>query len=107
MDEIEKAQIVADAASILILHAITLRSTSAIAVAMNGLIFTLTNKNPELLAEISTDIHLLFETLHTTQKHVQKAGTAQGLFIEDIKDKFGIGGGKPKNVRKGRVRKKD
>ena len=54
-----------------------------------------------------TEIQLLFGTLRSTQKQIQKAGTAQGLFVEDMKDKFGFGGGKPTNVRKGNVRKKD
>ena len=107
MDEIEKVQLISDAASILVLHAASLRSTSVILVALKELINRLEEMHPTIILDLEPEIQLLFGTLRSTQKQIQKAGTAQGLFVEELKDKFGFGGGKPTNVRKGNVRKKD
>lgn len=104
MKEIEKAQLVTDAASILVLDAQALRSTSAIALAIQGLLSQISSED---LERLQPEVELVFSTIKTTQGCIRKAGTAQSLFMEDMKEKFGIGEGKPKNVRKGSVRKKD
>ena len=107
MEEQEKAQLVTEAASILILHATTLRSIAAITLAVSGMVNRLTQLDPELADKLCAEIQLIFDTTHLTQKNIQKTGTAQSLFIEDLKEKFGVGEGKPKNVRKGNLRKKE
>lgn len=107
MNEIEKIQIINEAAAILLLQALSLKRSSKVLMALNNLINKITVNEPELLCKFEDELNLLHVLVQQTQRDIQKTGTAQSLFIEDIKGIFGIGGGKPKNVRKGRVRKKD
>ena len=104
MEEFEKVQLISDAASILVLQAHTLRTHTGIALALQAL---LANLSPEEFQRLEPEITLITAAMKQTQKQIQKVGTAQSMYIEDLKDKFGVGEGKPSNVRKGSVRKKD
>lgn len=107
MNEFEKLQLISEAAAILILHAESLKNASSTMSALSMLINRLVQENPEIIEKYSHEITSLHNLVQLTQHDIHKTGTAQSLFIEDIKSKFGIGGGIPKNVRKGNVRKKD
>lgn len=103
MDDNDKVNLIKDAATILTLDADALRSTAAIALCVQSIAAQLP---PDEFLKMQGEFEILFMALMTTQKKIQKAGTAHSLFIEELKSQFGIGGGKPKNVRKGIVRKK-
>ncbi len=104
MDNLKKVQIIADASTILLLHVATYKKLSIIALGLQELLSAL---GPEEVLRSNNELQILFQAIKDAQKQLQKTGTAQNMFIEDLKDKFELGSGKPKNVCKGRVRKKD
>lgn len=104
MEDDEKVQLVSEAASLLFVEAQVLRSTGLISLAVQGLIAQLSLDDVDRL---QPEIQAIIYTIKETQRYALKSGASQMMFIEELKEKFELGQGKPKNVvRKGNLRKK-
>lgn len=74
MNEFEKAQLISEAAAILLLHAKTLQKSAACTLALRELINRLVQENPEIVEKYIHEISALHELIQTTQSNIQKAG---------------------------------